>query len=164
MAELHDRASLEQALQSDSGNARLHYLLGAELASAREYDRAIAEMQRAIDLEPSLHTARFQLGLLHLTLARPDLARALWAPLESQPDESLRLFKRGLEALIVDDFNTCIEQLHAGIRANTTNLALNRDMEMVIGKVRERTQPPSATPAPEQTVRTDFSLYEQTPR
>src|SRR5262245_52357681 len=113
-----ERAALEQALRNDSGNARLHYLFGAELAQHREYDRAVSEMAQAIELDPALHTARFQLGLLHLTMAHPELSLAVWEPLEAQPDLALRCFKRGLEALIRDDFTTSVAELEAGVRAN----------------------------------------------
>jgi tetratricopeptide (TPR) repeat protein len=159
-----DRASLEHALRADPANAKLHYLLGAELAQSREYDGAVSELARAIELDPQLHTARFQLGLLHLTMANTDASLATLRPLESQADEALRCFARGLAALIRDDVSVCLEQLDAGIQANDSNAPLNRDMEMLATKVREHiaSQPqPAAEP---EVIRTDFSLYDQSRR
>jgi tetratricopeptide (TPR) repeat protein len=156
-----DRIQLEQAIRADFKNGSLHYLLGADCAQAGEYDRAVSEMALALELDPSLHTARFQLGLLHLTMAQPDASIAVWAPLESQPDESLRHFKRGLEALIRDDAAGCLAELEAGIAANTSNAPLNRDMGMMMEKVREHLDQRPAHAPEDEPVRTDFSAYER---
>jgi len=136
-----------------STEAETRYLLGAELAQSGDYDRAIHEMQEAIRLQPSLHTATLQLGLLLLTLNRPADAVTAWRPLEDlDRNQPLRLFKDGLEALIHDDFDSSIRLLNAGITANHSNPALNRDMGLVVARARE---------AQQRKVRTDFSLYNQ---
>jgi len=161
MSVTDERAALEQALRTDSRNANLHYLLGAELAQAQEYDGAVSEMKQAIELDPALHTARFQLGLLHLTMAHPDLSLEVWGPLEAQPDVSLRSFKRGLEALIRNDFPSCLQHLEAGIQTNDRNAPLSRDMALMAAKVREHLAQEGPQAAEQKVVRTDFSLYEQ---
>ncbi len=133
--------------------AETRYLLGAELAQSGHYNRAIEEMQAAVQMQPSLHTATLQLGLLLLTLNEPAKAIAAWRPLEQLGEgEPLRLFKEGLEALIYDDFDQCIRLLTRGIATNTVNPALNTDMKLVIARARE---------AQQRAVRTDFSLYNQ---
>ena len=148
--------------------AQLRYLQAADSAAQRRYDDAENEFIAALHLNPSLHTARFQLGLLQLTCAHPDKAQATWVPLHqaSSPAE-LRHFVLGLEALIVDNFKECVAQLQVGISLNTTNAALNRDMEMMITRIHEvlkanaaanTTVVPAETTAKE-PVRTDFSLY-----
>ena len=148
------------------GTAERHYLLGAELAQAAEYERAVAEMTRALQLQPNLHTARLQLGLLYLTLGQPAQSLATWQPLDAlDPQAYLRLFKEGLEALIRDDFVRCVALLEAGIRANTQNAPLNQDMGRLISKARAATsqRKPAQPPAPggADEVRSDFSLYDQ---
>jgi tetratricopeptide (TPR) repeat protein len=157
-----ERATLEKALLEQPRNATLHHLLGADLAQSGEYDAAVSSMRQAIAIDPNLHVARFQLGLLLLTMAQPQESLAVLAPLESQPQESLRCFKRGLEALIRDDFTTCLAELGAGVQASPVNIPLNRDMEMLASRVRvhidQQTQPASTA----NSVRTDFSLYDQT--
>jgi len=155
-----ERMQLEQAIRADFSNGSLHYLLGADYAQTGEYDRAISEIALALELDPNLHTARFQLGLLHLTLGQPDTSLAVWAPLESQPDEALRRFKRGLEALIHNDAAACLAELEVGIALNTSNAPLNGDMQMMIAKVREHFEQPAPGPAEDQPIRTDFSAYE----
>jgi tetratricopeptide (TPR) repeat protein len=162
-------ARLVEAVQSDPTNAKNLYLLGAEFASLGRYDEAMQAMHHAVVLDPGLYMAHFQLGLLHLTSARPVEAIAAWAPLEALPHETyLRQFKEGLEALIRDDFAACIALLESGIRANPENSALNRDMAMLLERVRPALTEPSAAAAPTtptadepSAVRTDFSLYQR---
>ena len=150
-----DLQRLRQAALNDPSNGMLRYLLAAELAHLRDYDGAVLEFSAAIALDPELHTARLQFGLLQLTLARPDQALSILAPLERLPDEqALKHFKRGLESLIHDDFPTCLQALRRGIELNTDNPALNRDMTLLLERIGEI--PPAATAA---EVRTDFSLY-----
>lgn len=163
-------AEIQAAVARDPRNAELRYLLGAELAQQKEYSAAVAEMSTALALDPQLHFARFQLGLLYLTMAQPNQSIETWAPLEALDEgAALKYFKRGLEALIRDDFNGCVGLLRQGIELNTQNAPLNRDMRMVIDRVGAATEaatvaapaPPAAAPEtrPSSGVRTDFSLY-----
>jgi tetratricopeptide (TPR) repeat protein len=151
-----DLAELRRAVLDDPRNGDKRYLLGAELAQQRDYDGAVLELSAAIALNPFLHVARLQLGLLHLTLAQPHHTLAVLAPLEELPDESpLKHFKRGLEALIADDFAACLQALTHGVELNRDNPALNRDMQLIIDQVR----PLASAPREQDAVRTDFSLY-----
>jgi tetratricopeptide (TPR) repeat protein len=167
-----DLKQIKAAVAQDPRNAELRYLLGAELAQQREYDAAVVEMNTALQLDPQLHYARFQLGLLYLTMAQPNQSIATWAPLEELDEgAALKYFKRGLEALIRDDFEGCVGLLRQGIDLNTQNAPLNRDMKMVIERVGAATHvtPAQVTPAVQplppadqsapSAVRTDFSLY-----
>lgn len=162
-----------------AGNADLHHLLGATLAKLGDYARAESELAEAVRLNPQAHVARFQLGLLQLTNAQPQRAEVTWAALESLPaGAALRLFKKGLEALIRDQFADCAELLQKGIAANSGNAALNHDMRLILERLPASalsapdknasvaavpakaapTKPATETPA----VRTDFSLYTNT--
>jgi len=129
---------LRAAIVRDPGNAELRYLLGAELAHLREYSEAVTQMRTALDINPKLHFARLQLGMLYLTMSQPDDSLATWAPLE-ELDESaaLKAFKRGLEALIRDDFSSCIGYLQQGIDLNKQNATLNEDMSQLIERVKD---------------------------
>jgi tetratricopeptide (TPR) repeat protein len=129
---------LRAAIQRDPGNAELHYQLGAELAGCREYPEAVVQMRTALDINPKLHFARLQLGLLYLTMSQPDDSLAIWAPLEElEETAALKAFKRGLEALIRDDFGACIGFLQRGIDLNKHNTTLNDDMTLLIAKVKD---------------------------
>jgi len=165
---------LRKAVVNDPRNAELRYLLGAEMAQQKDYDGAVMEMSAALALNPLMHVARFQLGLLHLTMARADHATAVLAPLEELDDgAALKHFKRGLDALIKDDFGVCIHSLRLGMELNTENEPLNRDMNMLLGRVleiAEKIEQPvapatfseaSASPrATDDSIHTDFSLYD----
>jgi hypothetical protein len=90
-------------------------------------------------------------------MSQPDDSLAIWAPLE-ELDESaaLKAFKRGLEALIRDDFPTCIGFLQRGIDLNKQNAPLNHDMSQLINRVRDGSVIAApAIPSPKM----DFSLY-----
>jgi tetratricopeptide (TPR) repeat protein len=142
---------LRAAIVRDPGNAELRYLLGAELAHQHEYPEAVTQMRTALDINPKLHFARLQLGMLYLTMAQPDDSLAIWAPLE-ELDESaaLKAFKRGLEALIHDDFATCIGHLQRGIDLNKQNATLNDDMSQLIERVKDGSViAPPQSPAPQ---------------
>src|SRR5882724_4431377 len=144
-----DVEELRRAVVNDPRNAELRYLLGAEMAQQKDYDGAVMEMSAAIALNPLLHVARFQLGLLHLTMARADHALAVLGPLDSLDDTSaLKHFKRGLEALIRDDFTNGIVSLRKGIELNKENAPLNRDMTMLMERVTEVADNNAAASAP----------------
>jgi lipoprotein NlpI len=59
-----DLKQIKAAVDQDPRNAELRYLLGAELAQQKEYDAAVTEMSTALELDPKLHFARFQLGII----------------------------------------------------------------------------------------------------
>jgi tetratricopeptide (TPR) repeat protein len=129
---------LRAAIHRDPGNAELRYLLGAELAQRREYPEAVVQMRTALDIDPKLHFARLQLGLIYLSMAQPGDSLAIWAPLEElEETAALKAFKRGLEALIRDDFSACIGFLQRGISLNKQNATLNDDMTQLIDRVRD---------------------------
>lgn len=143
-------SQLEQAVGADPHNAELRHLLAAEYTDAGRYDSAKAEFLHAIALNPGAHIARFQLGLLLLTLGDPAGASRIWQPLEALGEETpLWHFKHGLEALIRRDLTTCRRDLGEGIARNAANSPLNSDMRLILARIAADTAP----------VRKDFSLY-----
>ncbi len=161
-----DLQQIRAAVARDPRNAELRYLLGAELAQQREYDAAVIEMRTALELNPNMHFARLQLGLLYLTMSQPNDSIEIWAPLEQlEETAALKAFKRGLEALIRDDFPACINYLQQGIRLNTQNDPLNQDMSTIVARVREAGVP-VVQPAPVSSgeIRAEFQRYSQQSR
>lgn len=143
-------SDLEQAIRADPDNARLRHLLAAEYAQAGHPDKAKAEFFHTITLDPAAHVARFQLGLLLLTMGDSTSAIRVWQPLESLPEEAaLRHFKLGLEALIHGDRRLCRQELAEGIAGSPANPPLNEDMRRILAGLGEESA----------RVRTDFSLY-----
>ncbi|SRR6266446_2909251 len=130
---------LKRALDLKPREGRLHYMLAAEHAQMGLYDRAAEEMAKAVELDSSLVTAHFQLGLLHLTSGRVAQAESAWRPLDKLgPDHFLHLFKTGMLHLARDEFKECKSCLERGIKANNFNEALNVDMRRVLQDVQER--------------------------
>jgi Flp pilus assembly protein TadD len=130
------RRLLEEAAQAHPEDARPLTLLAAEYVHAGEIDRAEATYIAALQRAPDLAIARFQLGLLQLTSARPAAAQATWAPLDALADtDPLRLFKTGLELVAQDRFEEARRLLMQGIAQNSANPPLNRDMQMVLDRI-----------------------------
>lgn len=171
MTETNDLMELERAVAASPGNAKLLYLFGAELAQNARYEDALAAFNSAIVIDPALHTARFQLGLLHLTMAQPEQSLAVLAALDELPDDNaLKHFKRALQALATDDFDACIAAIERGIELNSTNPALNADMSMIVERIHEaRAAQPASRLEPEslprrneeRTKRADLRLYKE---
>ena len=160
----------QDRLGTQRDEAQLRYLRAAEYAQEKRYAEAEAEFIATLEIDPALYTCRFQLGLLQLTNAEVDKARDTWARLyAADVPADLQYFSRGLEAMIVDDFNTAIELLRQGMALNHSNPALNRDMQMVIDKMEATIAANSANtgvenppePPRDQQPRTDFSLYDK---
>jgi tetratricopeptide (TPR) repeat protein len=127
---------LKDGAQRFPQNVSMAFLLGAEHAQIGMFDRAETEFKRALDIDPGLAIARFQLGLLQLTQARPDDAKLTWQGLDVLPeDHALRLFKQGLEALAEDRFDDARSFITKGMDANQVNPDLNRDMANVIANM-----------------------------
>jgi tetratricopeptide (TPR) repeat protein len=139
-------ACLKEAVGRSDATAGAHYLLGAEYAQIQLYDRAIDAMEAAIALDPALHMARLQLGLLYL--GKDNSARAVDVlEVLEQLDEldPLQHFARGLLHLVRDEREAAREALEQGISLNTATPALNADMQRV---VQEIGQLPASAAAP----------------
>ncbi|MBC7381184.1 MAG: hypothetical protein H7346_27615 [Burkholderiaceae bacterium] len=131
----HDLAIgyLKQIVHRNPRNAIATYLLGAEHAQIGLYPRAMEEMQRAVDMAPTLYAARLQLGLLYLTSAMVEESVATLAPLQDLGDENFySCFSQGLQHLIRDEFADCRHWLQKGMGLNDENLALNGDMQRIL--------------------------------
>ena len=148
---------LIEAADAHPNDARPMLLLGAEFMERRDVDRAEAAYVAALQRAPDFAIARFQLGLLQFSSGRPAVASASWAPLGGLAEQDpLRLFKEGLERLAVDDFEGARSLIERGIAANTSNPPLNRDMHMLLDRMRT-TVPGKAADAPAQAGTEDES-------
>lgn len=140
---------LKQAIDLPAGStatsgdyAKYLYMLGAEYAQIGMMDRAAQHMEQAIEMDPDLHTARFQLGLLHITCNQPAQALSVLAPLEKLPESAaFHHFGVGLQHLLKDQLAACRQSLLRGIELNsasaTPNLPLNADMNKLLNALAE---------------------------
>ena len=128
----------ETLLAHYADDARLQFLYGSLLAGALRYDEAVTAMIRAIGIEPGFVLARFQLGFLQLTCARPEAATQTWLPLLLLPeDDPFKLFALGLGHLIRDEFEATIGRLEAGMARNDAHPLVNNDMQLIVDEVRK---------------------------
>jgi tetratricopeptide (TPR) repeat protein len=126
-------AYLKEAVIRDDASAKAHYLLGAEYAQIRMYQRAVEFMTSALALDPTLSVARVQLGLLWLTASDAGRAASVLAPLSELLDsDPLRHFGAGLCHLIQNRIAEVQVSLEQGIALNTAILPLNTDMRRIL--------------------------------
>jgi tetratricopeptide (TPR) repeat protein len=159
---------LKEAASKSAGNAKVHFLLGAEHAQIGLFDRAVEDMTTALKLDPGLVPARFQLGMLFLVRGRVAEALDAWKPLDTLGESDPYLhFKRGLELLVRDEFKRCEECLTRGLQLNTVNPPLNHEMQRILDEVKARIQTGAAASAakpgePEQAEHVLLSAYTRT--
>lgn len=129
-------AVLRNASQTEPRSGEVLAVLAAHHMQRDEPDAAEAAFIGALRLEPALATARFQLGLLQFTSARPLAAFQTWQPLEDLGEvHFLVLFKRAFAALAIDAFDDALLLLEKGISNNQENAPLNQDMRMVAAQI-----------------------------
>lgn len=127
---------LKEAVSRVDATARAHYLLGAEYAQVRLYQRAVEEMQSALALDPALSIARLQLGLLWLGNGDPERATTVLEPLAGLPEgDALRQFGAGLCFLIRDQIDDAVALIEQGIALNHDNPPLNVDMRQILDEL-----------------------------
>ncbi len=87
---------LDTLVQAFPDDARLHFLHGSLNADLKNYEKAVEDFGRSVEMDPDFHIARFQYGLLLFCLDRQQAALEAWASLEAlDDDDCLLLFKRG---------------------------------------------------------------------
>ena len=141
-------AYMKEAVSRADATATAHYLLGAEYAQIKMYERAIGEMEAAVALDPTLSVARLQLGMLWLGANQPARAAEVLLPLEELGgSDPLNRFGAGLRHLVADDLAAAARCLAEGVALNTVNPALNNDMQSILRQI-ESTQAAGAVAAP----------------
>ncbi|HWW08334.1 tetratricopeptide repeat protein [Collimonas sp.] len=143
----------QQASQAEPGSPLPHFLMGAELAQLERMTEAEAAYARAVILAPDFSIARFELGVLQFVTARPAIALVTWQALLELPDtDPLKLFVLGYAKLMQDAFDDAQHYFEQGIAANTTNPALNGNIQLLIAEIHRTrgTQAPATEKMPAQ--------------
>jgi tetratricopeptide (TPR) repeat protein len=133
----HAQTLLQDALTHDKTHSQLHFLLGAIHAENKQYDQAVLAYQAALQATPTLHIARFQLGLLHATLNQQDLAIDTLMPLTTQTQHYLAEFAMAIIAIFKNDIHTAILALQNGLTLNKDNASLNQDMQNMLTRIQQ---------------------------
>lgn len=130
---------LTEASSLESSNAAIHFLLAAEYAETGHHARAIEGMKHALSLDPELHVAWFQLGLIYFTQNELTSAAEAWKPLNVLGDEhAFSLFAAALLKLGVGHRDTAIPLLEKALHAEPAIPALRGDIERTLNNVRKQ--------------------------
>lgn len=137
----HDAAiaKLKEACALDADDASIQFLLAAEYAEIGLHDRAVEGMKRALQINPGLEIARFQLGLVHYAKGQISDAAEAWEPLDQLDDKhSLRLFKSALLNIAGADYGSAIPLLEKALTAEPAIPALRSDISRLLDNAREQ--------------------------
>lgn len=127
---------MKAAVSRPDATATAHYLLGAEYAQIKMYERAIGEMEAAIALDPTLSVARLQLGMLWLGANDAQRADEVLLPLESLSEsDPVCHFGAGLRHMVGGDSAAALRCLAEGVALNHVNAPLNNDMQSIMRKI-----------------------------
>ena len=124
---------IKEAFDQSPDDARMWYMLGTLYADIGIYDKAVQNMQKALEVDSKYGIARFHLGLMQLISGDQQAAELTWGPLDALgKSHHLCLFKSGLLKIADDDVEEGIALINTGIENNHLNESLNKDMEMVV--------------------------------
>ncbi|MDA0910900.1 MAG: hypothetical protein O2809_05010 [Proteobacteria bacterium] len=125
---------LKSVIEHEPENAQAHFLLGAEYAEIQLLHKAISAMQRALQLQPNMTIAVFQLAILYLYLGDKTAMSPYIKILTKEVEEGhyFQYFGQGLSALVNENFIQAHDNLSKGIAVNQENLALNQYIENII--------------------------------
>jgi Flp pilus assembly protein TadD len=128
---------LEEAASRDDASAQTCHLLGAQYAQMGRFDEAVNVFERALSLDPTLSIARFQHGLLVLTMGdAPKSAQILSPLLQLGEADPLAHFAAGLVHLMREEFDNALVSLERGMALNASNVPLNSDMRKLMDRIR----------------------------
>ena len=124
---------IKSAIKQSPDDARMWYMLGTLYGDIGIYDKAVLNMEKALQIDPNYAIARFHLGLLQLMSGRRETAEATWQALHTLGQTHyLTLFKTGLLKIVDNDIEQGIALIREGINRNHLVESLNKDMESVI--------------------------------
>ena len=134
---------------SQKPTAESLYILGAEYAEIGMPERAISHINEALKINPELHTARFQCGLLYFILNDTTSAINTWAQLSELGDHYLHLFATGLSLISSEKYHEAKEKIQQGISSNDENPFLNEDMNRIIANLNGESSTSNNSNSPE---------------
>jgi tetratricopeptide (TPR) repeat protein len=137
---------LKEVLQRQPDHAFATYLLAVQHAELGLIERAMRGLERALEHEPKLEIARFQLGMLLLDADRRVEARKHFVLLQDARDRGFRLFVEGMIAIADDELPLAWQKLALGLAQPPSNPSLAALMRRVLERL--ATRMPSAAPAP----------------
>lgn len=129
---------LDEVLRQQARNASALLLRAVQHAELGLTARALCGLEAALEIDPALEIARFQLGtLLLLSTRQPAEAKEHLAKLALTTDVALRLYAEGLIALADNDLARAQTKIKAGLAAPSSNPGLAAMMSQLLGTYRQ---------------------------
>ncbi|UAA37578.1 tetratricopeptide repeat protein [Paraneptunicella aestuarii] len=130
----------EEAIVQFPQSAQLYFISAAISAQSELYEEAINRYNLALELNPQLHIANFQLGLLLATLGQIEPSIEVLTRLSEDAIIYLNRFAKGLILVLTAENNQkkltqALEFIQEGIRLNQENLYLNDDMRGIAERI-----------------------------
>ena len=110
---------LAVAVSLENERAANHYLLGAAMVRQQQWLDARTCLERAVQLQPGLASARLELATVCLALAEPEQALALLAPLADSPSGLLRARRAQANVLSAPDLGVAAAFAAAALSLNS---------------------------------------------
>ncbi len=143
-------ACFERASAAAPAWAMPQFLIGSEYAALGEMDRAEAAIANAVLLDPTLHIARYQLGLLQYSSGRAAAALVTWQPLLAENEPGLPDLVRGFAALAQDQLDQARRHFMAGLATTDLNPSVAGDVRKVLAGLANTGDDASSDPVPAQ--------------
>lgn len=138
---------LHKCLEQEPDNAKAIFLLAAEYAELGLSKRAIELMSKAIELDPTLEMAHYQLGLLHTQEGNFDACREVWSNLAtSAQDPAIRLVSKGL-VIIDTEYEAGLDLVKEATQVSTANNFLRSSIRKIYDNLIEANENASESKA-----------------
>lgn len=135
---------LHEALRLEPRNARATYLLATQHVELGLAERGVKGLQAALELDPSLEIARFQLGFVLVNLQRPAPAREQFSQLVASKDLALSNYAAAMLAVIDGEPIQARQRISAGLACRQINRALSGVMKRLLDGLSGAEGPPPA--------------------
>jgi tetratricopeptide (TPR) repeat protein len=130
----HERAFelLKEGVRRED-SSRFNYMLGAMYAELRMFSKAIDHINRALEIDPSLRPAAFQLGLLHAVSGNDEQARKAWSSLDRlSEDDELVAYRDALVDYMDGNRLQAIDKMQNALLGPKSNVPLMNDMQAIL--------------------------------
>jgi tetratricopeptide (TPR) repeat protein len=132
---------LKELLEQEPRHAAGLYLLAAQHVELGLIDRAIVEMEQAIEQDESLEIARLQLGLMLLDRRHVARAKEHLCKLERSADPAWRACATAMVAIADDEWDVAIHELGSpelkGSANKTFAVSMRRLLEKYVRELRQ---------------------------
>jgi len=124
-----DLPSAPSAMQATvSEKARLYYLLGTVYADLGDYDAAISNVQKALEMAPYVSEYAARLAIIFDEKGMYEQAIAQYTEALNKCPSAYLYVRLGLLYLLQEDFEKAVQCYHRGLRLNARSSALRQNI------------------------------------